>query len=241
MGRNSSSQMPAVSPAQCCFFARRDLASRTRRSSSARMGRPDGTAGQPPAMDNARRDATPSWRHVGELADVVVCPSAYMRRWCKDQHSRSGALHRSPERARRRGPPLRPAADVPRRVNKIVFFGQDRMPQRDRSLSRRDRPAWRAASSDFEVVILGSFVPPTRRSELTRLGRRLAVRDARLRPTTRATKRSICPAERAIALPCFASRVDNSPYTVYECLENAIPFIATNVGGVAELIREEDR
>ncbi len=39
----------------------------------------------------------------------------------------------------------------------------------------------------------------------------------------------------------IASRLDNSPYTVYECLENAIPFIATDVGGVAELIHEEDR
>ncbi len=33
---------------------------------------------------------------------------------------------------------------------------------------------------------------------------------------------------------------DNLPYTVYECLENGIPMICSNVGGVPELIDEQD-
>ena len=37
------------------------------------------------------------------------------------------------------------------------------------------------------------------------------------------------------------SRLDNSPYVVLECLDNAVPFIATDVGGVAELIHPDDR
>jgi hypothetical protein len=34
---------------------------------------------------------------------------------------------------------------------------------------------------------------------------------------------------------------DNSPNAVYECLEHGIPFIANDVGGVAELIAPDDR
>ncbi len=42
---------------------------------------------------------------------------------------------------------------------------------------------------------------------------------------------------------CFVvipSLRDNLPYTIYECLENGIPMICSNVGGVPELIDERD-
>ena len=37
------------------------------------------------------------------------------------------------------------------------------------------------------------------------------------------------------------SRIDNLPYTVLECLSAGIPFIASHVGGIPEMIRDEDR
>jgi glycosyltransferase involved in cell wall biosynthesis len=42
-------------------------------------------------------------------------------------------------------------------------------------------------------------------------------------------------------LAVLASRSDNSPYTVYECLALGVPFIASDVGGIPELIAEEDK
>jgi len=39
----------------------------------------------------------------------------------------------------------------------------------------------------------------------------------------------------------LASLVENSPYTVLECLALGFPFIASDVGGIAELILPEDR
>lgn len=36
------------------------------------------------------------------------------------------------------------------------------------------------------------------------------------------------------------SLIDNSPYTVLECIENHIPFLASNVGGISELIYQDD-
>lgn len=41
-------------------------------------------------------------------------------------------------------------------------------------------------------------------------------------------------------LAVMPSRIENSPYTVYECAEKGIPFIASDVGGVHDLIHEED-
>jgi hypothetical protein len=42
-------------------------------------------------------------------------------------------------------------------------------------------------------------------------------------------------------LAVIPSLGDNSPNTVYECLEQRIPFIASDVGGIPELIAPEDR
>lgn len=39
----------------------------------------------------------------------------------------------------------------------------------------------------------------------------------------------------------IASLVDNSPNTIYECIERSIAFLATTTGGTAELVAEKDR
>mgnify|MGYP003732197959 FL=1 len=42
-------------------------------------------------------------------------------------------------------------------------------------------------------------------------------------------------------LAVIASLVDNSPYTVLECLGAGIPFLASDIGGIPELIHPDDR
>jgi GT2 family glycosyltransferase/glycosyltransferase involved in cell wall biosynthesis len=42
-------------------------------------------------------------------------------------------------------------------------------------------------------------------------------------------------------LAIIASLVENSPYTVLECLLARVPFVAADVGGIAELVHAEDR
>src|SRR5207249_2233609 len=42
-------------------------------------------------------------------------------------------------------------------------------------------------------------------------------------------------------LVVLPSLQENSPNVVYECLEHGIPFIASDVGGVAELVAPDDR
>lgn len=42
-------------------------------------------------------------------------------------------------------------------------------------------------------------------------------------------------------LAVLPSRIDNLPYTVLECLAQGIPFLASDTGGIPEMIRDEDR
>jgi hypothetical protein len=42
-------------------------------------------------------------------------------------------------------------------------------------------------------------------------------------------------------LAVMPSLLDNSPNTVLECIEHRVPFVATSVGGIPELVAEEDR
>ena len=42
-------------------------------------------------------------------------------------------------------------------------------------------------------------------------------------------------------LAVFPSLIDNSPYTILECIMNKVNFIATPVGGISELIHPDDR
>jgi len=42
-------------------------------------------------------------------------------------------------------------------------------------------------------------------------------------------------------LAVLPSRIDNLPYTVLECLEAGIPFLASNTGGIPEMIRDDDQ
>ncbi|MCP6617946.1 glycosyl transferase family 1, partial [Klebsiella pneumoniae] len=45
--------------------------------------------------------------------------------------------------------------------------------------------------------------------------------------------------KRKNVLVIIPSLVENSPYTVYECLINNVNFLASNVGGIPELIPQE--
>src|SRR5205085_3010529 len=53
--------------------------------------------------------------------------------------------------------------------------------------------------------------------------------------------RALARLSRPGTLVVMPSLQENSPNAVYECLELGIPFIASNVGGVPELVAADDR
>jgi O-antigen biosynthesis protein len=165
------------------------------------------------------------------LADAVVSPSEWLLEWMHDHRwpvPRSARVIQYPRRSAvlDEGPPQ--AAGGP--VRRLAFFGQLREGKGIRifleALQRLD---------PIDVVFLGSASkrwPPEellhhvpRARVLTDLTREDALAELR-EPGT---------------LAVMPSLLDNSPNTVSECIEHGIPFVATDTGGIAELVAQADR
>ena len=182
-----------------------------------------------------------------ELADVVVAESRYMVDWMRAEGWRlpeathvipsvleSGATGKAPAQAQ---------LDPGGRVRRLAFFG--------RLEERKGVRPFLAALNELEPHALAGveleFIgPPTPAWPPARVGELLSSRTtAALRSIRFATNLERRQALESLAQPgtlaVMPSLEDNSPSTVYECLELGIPFIASGVGGTQELIAEDDR
>src|SRR5438105_8863350 len=182
-----------------------------------------------------------------ELADVIVSPSAYLVEWMRAQG------WRLPERtfvipyftrATAMGEPewKREWRDG-ERLERLAFFG--------RPDERKGVKLFAAALNAIEQQLLEGI-------EVEFLGRPTATwrpdrGEALLSERTKDALRRVsfeteldqhdvlARLRRPGTLAVMPSLQENSPNAVYECLEHAIPFIASDVGGVPELISSEDR
>jgi glycosyltransferase involved in cell wall biosynthesis len=171
-----------------------------------------------------------------ELADAVVSPSEWLLRWMREHNwpvpdsaaviqyvRQSAALDETPVRA--------PSAE---RVRRLAFFGQLREGKGIRIFLAALDALEPKVLDGVEIAFLGSDSArwtgerilssrPGARLE-TNLTREEALNDL-LRPGT---------------LAVMPSLLDNSPNTVSECIEHRVPFVATAVGGIPELVADED-
>ncbi|MCR0983673.1 glycosyltransferase [Roseomonas populi] len=176
------------------------------------------------------------------LCDRVVSPSHYMLRWLQEngftlparQHVIPNLM---PRRLAQAGPaPEDPAAAA---IGEIVFFGRIE-PRKgllvfcDAIDRIRDR-----LPPNIRITFLGKtgsdYPPASIEARAARWGREVQVLDGL--DTFQANDYLRAPGRLAV----LAALSDNSPYTVLECLSNRIPFIASDVGGVAELIAPESQ
>jgi GT2 family glycosyltransferase len=177
------------------------------------------------------------------LADVVASPSRYMLEWMRADGWRlpetttvAPNVLATPPASRARRP-----EDLasPRPVRELVFFGRlDR---------RKGLPFFcdvvdRLDARDFAVTFLGSRVHFDGRPS----DEWIRARTARWRrPVQLHLDRSREEALAYLAAPgrlaVMPARADNVPCTVQECLQLGIPFLATDVGGTAELVAPADR
>ncbi|WBV44544.1 glycosyltransferase [Pseudoroseomonas cervicalis] len=181
-------------------------------------------------------------RRLIALCDLVISPSRYMLEWLRqndftlpaEQHVIPNLM---PRRLAEPPPPAGPAGEgAPR---EIVFFG--RIEPRKGLLvfcDALDRLRGRLPE-DLAITFLGKTGGdyPAERvlAHAERWGRTVRVIDDH--DTFQANDYLRQPGRLAV----LAALSDNSPYTVLECLTHGIPFIASDVGGVAELIEEADR
>jgi glycosyltransferase involved in cell wall biosynthesis len=181
-----------------------------------------------------------------ELADIVVSPSAYLVQWMRAEG------WQLPERTLVIPYLTRPTATgetVSRRewhdgerLERLSFFG--------RVDEKKGVVPFTAALNAVEPQLLNGL-------ELEFVGKPTATWtperiEGLLSGTTRHALRRISfeteldqhealtRLRHSGSLVVMPSLQDNSPNAVYECLEHGIPFIASNVGGVAELIAPED-
>ena len=182
-----------------------------------------------------------------ELADIVVSPSAYLLEWMR---ARGWKL---PERAfvipyftrstATAEPPSPLARSEPEPLQRLAFFG--------RVDEKKGVALFAAALNAIEPTQLEGleleFVGKT-----TRTWTPLRVEALLSEPTKRALRsisfqsqldqrEALDRVRRPGTLVVMPSLQDNSPNTVYECLDEGIPFIASDVGGVPELIAAADQ
>ena len=180
-----------------------------------------------------------------ELADAVVSPSQYLVDWMLGQGwelpsqtfviphvSRRGATDELPAG-------LRPESD---RVDRIAFFG--------RLEERKGLRPFVAALNALEPELLArlevEFIGrPTPAWSVERVKGLLSEQTgSALRgisfETTLDQHEALARLSRPGTLAVMPSFEENSPNTVYECLENGLPFIASNAAGIRELVAPED-
>ena len=181
-----------------------------------------------------------------ELADAIVSPSAYLIAWMRDQGwqlpeqavvipylTRSGATG---ERSRAR-------AQADGRVQRLAFFGRFEERKGVRPFVAGINALEPELLEGIELDFLGRETPvwtPERIDAMLSEHAKRALRNVTFE-TRLDQHEALARLSRRGTLAVMPSLEDNSPNTVYECLERGIPFMASNVGGIPELVAPEDR
>ena len=174
------------------------------------------------------------------LADVVCFPSLYMKDLVdtKDRGIKAPIIlpNGIAGTTRSFGPG---ASEKLRRVDELVLFGRieprkgyDRFKTAIKALAQ-------AGHRDFKVTLLGRFGDNTDLDDVIDL-----LEDPRLTTKLITNFSQVDAVNYLKSRDCLAivpSRIDNLPYTVYECLENGIPVLASSTGGIPELVHPDDR
>ena len=170
-----------------------------------------------------------------ELADAVVSPSAYLVDWMRDEGWRLPMqtfvvphVSRAAATGERRPAPVEPAE----RVERIAFFGR----LEERKGVGPFVEAVNSLDADVDVEFLGRPTPLWPVERIRELLRNEHVAFETGLDQHEALERLRRPGTLAV-IPSFE---ENSPNVIYECLENGIPFIASDVAGIRELVAADD-
>jgi glycosyltransferase involved in cell wall biosynthesis len=180
-----------------------------------------------------------------ELADVVVSPSAYLVEWMRGEGWRLPEhTHVIPHLTRSGADGVRPQqAPIADRVERLVFFG--------RLDEKKGLQPFAAALNALEPELLARVAleflgkptatwPVARVDGLLSEGTKRALQSVSFQ-TNLDQHEALARLKQPGMLAVMPSLFENSPNTVYECLEHGVPFIASSVGGVPELIAPQDR
>jgi glycosyltransferase involved in cell wall biosynthesis len=180
-----------------------------------------------------------------ECADAVVSPTRWVLDWmCAHRwpvrHSaqvipylrQSAALDEAPERA-----------ETAQRVLRLAFFGQLREGKGIRIFLGALGALEPGLLDGVELIFLGSQRGRwTSDHVLAALSPAVKQRLAEVRFEPQLEREAaLVELLRPGTLAVMPSLLDNAPNTVSECIEHGIPFVATETGGIPELVADADR
>jgi glycosyltransferase involved in cell wall biosynthesis len=176
-----------------------------------------------------------------ELADAVISPSAWLLEWMREHRwpvPRAVHVIQNLWQSVALDEPA-PAAAPSLSVERLAFFGQLREGKGIGIFIDSVRALDPALVDGKELLFLGRESKRWTADRVREaLGARLAAR-ARFETglDRSAAIRELRQAGTLVVLPTL---LENSPYSVAECLEHEIPFLASRVGGLPELVSGED-
>lgn len=184
-------------------------------------------------------------RQCVAFADVVVSPCQYMLRWMTENGFKLPArsyVQQNILPISARGDNNSNASNAPQQVNEIVFFG--RLETRkgiELFCDALDRLVSDASLKKARVTFMGKVATVNQIESRTYIQKRAAKWpwqwDIVSNLDQPGAMKYLKQPGRLAVIP---SLMENSPYTVLECLGGGIPFLASRVGGIPELIAEED-
>jgi glycosyltransferase involved in cell wall biosynthesis len=179
-------------------------------------------------------------RASAELADAVVSPSRVLLDWLVEHGWKPRRSFVAPYFTHSDGGTR---AEFDGRLRRIAFFG--RLEERKgltpflSAVNALDD----GALAGIELAFVGRATPRLGVDDVAgRLSERVKTEVSGVRFETELDQpEAIAFLKQPGTIAVMPSLLDNSPNVVYECLENGIPFLAGRVGGVPELIADEDR
>jgi glycosyltransferase involved in cell wall biosynthesis len=182
-----------------------------------------------------------------ELADVVVSPSAYLVQWMREQGWRLPERtfvipYFTPSAATGEAVATRARSGDEQRLRRLAFFGRLDEKKGLRQFAAGLNALGPDALDRLELEFVGKATAswPVDRVEGLLSERTRRALHAISFETGLDQHQALERLSRPGTLVVMPSLRENSPNTVYECLEHGIPFIASDVGGVAELIDPRD-
>jgi glycosyltransferase involved in cell wall biosynthesis/GT2 family glycosyltransferase len=181
-----------------------------------------------------------------ELANLVFSPSQYMIEWMRSRDWQVPArTFVRPNLLPRRFSQLRSRTartGERAKITEIVFFGRLETRKGLQLFCEAIDPIARTRDYPLSITFLGKVGQVSGGNAtqyITRAAADWAV------PHQIISDYDVYTANEYLAegsrLAVIASSIENSPYTVLECLALDIPFVAADVGGIGELIAAEDR
>jgi glycosyltransferase involved in cell wall biosynthesis len=184
-------------------------------------------------------------RAAVELADVVVSPSAYLVDWMREQGwklpERTLVIPYLTGPAATGETPSRRMWSEGERLDRLSFFGRVDEKKGVRPFAAALDALEREVLDGLQLEFVGKTTSTWPQERVRDLLSTATARGLSVSFETELDQHdAVARLSRPGTLAVMPSLQENSPNAVYECLEHGIPFVASDVGGIPELIAPED-